>query len=247
MKILLVLAVIVAAALTPTLAGAIPITFTDSNGSLSASVTFDIEASGHLVVTLTNTSTADALVPRDVLTGVFFSISGDPILTPYYATLGPGSTVLFAPAGGAGPDVGGEWAYRGGLTGAPGGANQGISSTGLTLFGPGDLFPGSNLQGPTSPDGLQYGITSAGDDPTTGNSMVTGGDGALIQNSVVFELGATTPGGGFELSDISNVSFQYGTALAVPEPGTLMLLGSGLAILGFLKRKRLSTGGKNQA
>ena len=232
---------LLAMALAPGLAGAVPVTFEESNGTRSASVTFDFEEPGHLVVTLTNTSLADVLGPSAVLTGVFFSIPGAPVLTPYYATLGLGSSVLFAPAGGEGPDVGGEWAYRGGLTGAPGDANQGISSSGLGLFGPGDRFPGSNLQGPDSPDGLQYGITSAGDDPTTGNSRVTGGDGALIQNSVVFELGAVAPGDGFDLSDISNVSFQYGTSLAVPEPGTLVLLGSGLIILGLLGRKKLLT------
>src|SRR3989337_1555289 len=145
MKLSFALALL-AVALAPGLAGAVPVTFEESNGTRSASVAFDFEEPGHpLVVTLPNTSLADVLGPSDVLTGVFFSIPGAPVLTPYYATLGLGSSVLFAPAGGEGPDVGGEWAYRGGLPGAPGDANQGLSSSGLGLFGPAERFPRSNL------------------------------------------------------------------------------------------------------
>ena len=125
--------------------------------------------------------------------------------------------------------------YRSGLSGAPGGAGQGISSTGLGLFGPFDLFPGSNLQGPASPDGLQYGITSAGDNPLTGNTPVTAsGMNDLIQNAVAFKL--TGLPGGFTLSDISNVSFLYGTSLPVPEPATLWLLGLACAGVGLWRR-----------
>jgi hypothetical protein len=72
------------------------------------------------------------------------------------------------------------------------------------------VFPGSNLQGPADPDGLQYGLTSAGDNPLTGNTPVTGTN-ALIQNGVVLTLGNLPVG--FNLSSISNVTFQYGTAL----------------------------------
>ena len=104
--------------------------------------------------------------------------------------------------------VGGEWAYASVLVGAPLGATEGISSAGLGLFG-GATFPGTNLQGPAAVNGLQYGITSAGDILATGNAAVTGGN-ALIQNQVVFTLA------GVGLSTVSNVSFQYGTALTEP-------------------------------
>jgi hypothetical protein len=206
--------------------------FTGSSGNLSASVDFSI-IGGNLVATLTNTSTADVLGPSDVLTAVFFDVTGNPTFSRISAMA---SSVWFAPPGGSGPDVGGEWAYATNLSGAPGGATQGISSAGLNLFSPTDRFGSANLQGPVSVNGLQYGITSAGDNPMTGNQAVTGSN-ALIHNSVIFTLGSLPVG--FNLSSISNVRFQYGTALtdisfpgtpgtAVPEAPTMALIGFGL-------------------
>jgi len=228
---LLLLGMVVAG---PSRAGAAPITFTASSGDLAASAVFDISGT-NLLVTLTNTSPFDVLVPTDVLTAVFFDITDDPALTSVSATLASGSTVWFGSNGGG--NVGGEWAYAHGLSGAPNGATQGISSTGLGLFG-GPTFPGADLQRPLAVDGLQYGITSAGDDPTTGNTAVTG-TYALIHNSVVFVLGGLP--GGFSLDDISNVTFQYGTSPSeVPEPSTVALLGLGLLMVaGRTARKRI--------
>jgi uncharacterized protein (TIGR03382 family) len=214
-----------------------PITFVASQGNRAASVTFDTVGTD-LQVNLLNTSTFDVLVPADVLTAVFFDIGGpSPSLTRTSALLGSGTTVLFGPQP-AGGVVGGEWAYRAGLSGAPQGAAYGISSSGLNLFGPSDLFPGPNLAGPVSPNGLEFGILSAGDNPGTGNSEVTGGDGPMIKNEVVFRLSGL-PVGFDPAASIRNVSFQYGTALTepnIPAPGTMALLALG-AGLAFRRRR----------
>lgn len=207
-----------ASMLACTAANAAIITYTGSDATRHATAIFDAQGTD-LVVTLINSSQNDVLVPTDVLTGVFFDIGGAALsLTRTSAVVPAGSLVLFGGTD-AGGVVGGEWAYLGGLAGAPHGASYGISSSGLGLFGPGNVFPGTNLQGPADPDGLQYGITSDGDNPATGNTPVTGTN-ALIQDTVVFTLGGL-PVGFDPAALIGNVSFQYGTALTEPNvPGT---------------------------
>lgn len=220
------LLVILAAGLCAT-AGATSITYSGSSGIRSAEVVFDLTGT-NLTVTLTNTSVYDVLVPDQVLTAVFFDYSG-PALTPVSALVSVGSTVAFGPSNGG--NVGGEWAYAEIVNPiSPG--DSGISSSGFGLFGAGN-FDGPDLQNPASVDGLQYGLTSAGDDLTTGNAAVTG-QFALIKNSAQMVL---TTASGFQLSDITNVSFQYGTALSdpnvpVPEPASLALVVMGL--IGFV-------------
>ena len=220
-------------------------TFSGSSGDMNASVTF-AQVGTNLVVTLTNTSTNDVLLQPSILTSVFFTLAGDPALSRISAQLGFGSIVLFdtPPPGGV---VGGEWAYVNHLAGAPYGADEGISSAGFGLFGSGDLFPGSNLDGPAAPNGVNYGITSAGDNPLTGQSAVTGSNGPLIKNSVVFTLAFNT-NYVLNVDSISQVNFQYGTALmptdpnipgvTIPEPGAFTLAAAGILLLVIVSRQQ---------
>jgi hypothetical protein len=87
---------------------------------------------------------------------------------------------------------------------------------------------------------LQYGITSAGDNLTTGNGGLGGTH--LIKNSVVLTLGGFTAEPD---AAISSVYFQYGTDLTepripgvVPEPSSLILLAIGAVGLAAFGLRR---------
>lgn len=232
------------ASLAPALAGTI--TLVGSEGPRAGSVTLT-DSGSNLIVTLSNVG-QDVLVPDQVMTAFFFSLTGNPVLTPVSATLAAGSSVLFGGGTDPGGGVGGEWAYKQGIAG-PLGTDRGISSAGYGIFGSGEIFPGSNLSGPAAPNGLQYGLVSAADDPTTGNAAVTGSE-PLIRHAVTFVLSGLP--GGFDISApgaIFGGNFQYGTSLSepnvpdpppvgVPEPGALLLLGTALAAAALGSARR---------
>ncbi len=222
-------------------ASALPITFSGSQGDLAASVSFN-SCGSNLCVSLANTSTNDVLVPADVLTGVYFESTTPLLLTRLSATVALGSTVYFGPTDPGGV-VGGEWGYASGQSPM----NYVIASSGY--LGNGNLFPGNDLQPPISLDGLQYGLTSAGDNLATGNAPVTGTQ-ALIKNRVDFVLGGL-PQGYDPSTQITAVRFQYGTTLpephfdgtpsndsGVPEPMTFVLMGAGLVGIAALRRRK---------
>lgn len=227
------------------------LTFVSANGLRSAAATFDVVA-GNLQITLNNISTNDVTTPTDggaILTSVFFDLSPTTTLTPVSAMLGFGSVVHFGSNGGG--NLGGEWAFASGLVGAPGNAGLGASSSGLGLFGSGN-FGGPDLDPPNAVNGLNYGITSLGDNMITGNSPVTG-DVPLIQNSVVFTLSGNPAFTTIANYTISNVSFQYGTSLSeprdlgvfvptnIPEPTTMSICALLLMPFGArLCRKHLA-------
>jgi hypothetical protein len=173
---------------------------------LSAEVTFSFDPSTmYLTVELTNTSLDDVRAASDVLTAVFFSVENNPGFIPVSAMIPPG-TVLFGPDGGG--NVGGEWEYAGGING-PNLASKGLSTATFGIFDAGNLR-GLNLDGMVSVESHNYGITSAGDNPGTGDQAVTGAE-PLIKNFVRFRVKSAVV-----LSPktaISNVSFQYGTSL----------------------------------
>lgn len=221
----------------------------DKGQTNSASVVFNLSVSGtttNLIVTLTNTALYKPNDPPDILTAVFFSLTGDPTLAKVSAVLNAGSVGVedgsnLTIAGGV---VGGSWAYAAGLSGTPGSANEGISAVGFSQFGPGNLFPGAALptDSPT-PGGIGGGLTTATDDGSQYNGGLSGRP--FIQDSVVFTLGAVPAG--LTLAGITNVSFQYGTALGtepnapgilVPEPSALALTTVGILFSVLLNRRR---------
>jgi hypothetical protein len=210
--------------------------FTYSFSNTVQSARLDAQVSGsNLIITLTNTSIEDPSTPTEILTGVFFDIAGDPTLNALSAAICQGCSVTGGGLTDANGGVGGEWAYKS-ATDLAFGANYGISSTGLSLFGPKDIFGGTSFS-KNPPNGLGYGITTTNDKSANNN----GGMGVpLIMNSVVFTFSGVPQG--FDPSTaITNVTFQYGTALnelTVAEPATLPLLVVGIVFLATYRQKR---------
>ncbi len=206
--------------------------------TLKASATF-VVSNLELIVTLSNLGTADPQSPADILTGVFFEISGDPHLTPISATVGGSSTIIGhrMPLGFNG-NIGGEWAYKNDLPylGANGKDNEGISSTKLSWFKKKDLFPGGKIKGSSPLSGAQFGLTTLDDLMSNNQGGIK--NKALVQNTVVFVFEGLPSN--FTVNDISAVTFQYGTSIKkgldvsglmvhqIPEPSALSLVAVGL-------------------
>jgi hypothetical protein len=228
------------ALIAPASASATPITINGTSGTLAAQLTVTTSGS-NLIVTLSNTSAGDPAAPSDILTAVFFDIAGGLTLTPVSAVICSTCSVTYGGATDPNKSVGGEWAYANSSNLAYG-ASYGISSTGLNLFGPGNLFGGTNLSGPVSPDGVQYGITTKTD--STGNNNGGLASQPLINNSVIFTFSGLPSGFDPSLA-ISNVTFQYGTSLtethiSTPTPTTLPLALVGAVVALAYRRKRLA-------
>jgi hypothetical protein len=221
-------------------------TISVTDGTHSASAEFQqVAPGGAVTIILTNTATYDAMVPTDILTGLFFNYTGsNPAVLPNAsnsAFITAGSTfVLNGSVSPPGGNVGGEWA----LASNTAVAEYGISSAGLGDFGDGN-FNGPELQGPPNSgavDGIQWGITTATDNFATGNGALQ--NNALTKNSVTFTLIVPS---GFDIANISSTRFQYGTDYteghldgggggggnAVPAPAGLILLASAVPVFAF--------------
>lgn len=229
-----------------------------SGAQLSAQASFDI-AGDNLTITLKNIATSDEGVggkdsPGNTLTGLFFDIAGSPTLTTVSATIPSGSAIAqankcdVATCTGV-TDVSGEWGFSQtqnfSTTGGPS-AGYGVSSAGYLDTGlSGNVgnfnngVAGTNLDDPTSVDGINFGIISS-----LGTFDPNGGlkKDPLIQDSLVLVFSGAT---GLSMSDFSNISFQYGTAFGepllsavVPLPGAVWLFGTGLlALVSFARRR----------
>jgi hypothetical protein len=247
-------------------ASAASITFVGSSGGLVAATRITDIGGGVLRIELGNFGSA-AVIPVDVLTGVMFdgnnavlsSLGNISAFTSSTTTItNPNSCGAGAAAcpNGANLNVGGEFASAANPLGV---YDFGISSSGLGIFGQGN-FIGPDLSNPTAVNGLNFGMVSIPNGISGGaNPQVL--SQPLLRGVVTFNVQGQV---GFNpATGITGVRFQYGTALtdanfigtplppgvptpfdvgptAVPEPASLMLMGSGLLFGARSMRKRFS-------
>ena len=238
------MAALVCMAASPLSASSVVYTASGTNpeaGAISAQATFTHDGS-FLDITLQNTGPA-ARVQSDALLGLMFTL-GSGNLTPLTASLGAGSSYII-PSGVTLQPLGDEWQYKQGGSSFPDGTNAGVSAAGFDIFGHGNFGSSSNnLKGAAY--GLVNGLSSEANKPMKK-------DYVFRNNAITLRLGAPA---GFSLNQISNVYFQYGTGLneprlpgvprntppnppAVPEPGTMSLMGfAAMSALPFISRKR---------
>ena len=178
------------------------ITFAGSDSSHSAQATFGVDGSGDLIVTISNMqSTTGIFTQTNVLTALFFSVTGDPTLTPLSASTG--ASKVWHPDG---TNMGQNWEYLANKSGLGSSVTQhdGISATGFNIFGQGNFCTsgsGKNV------DGVGWGLMPQ----TTTNFTYDGfSTTPFIQSTAVFILSGF---GSTSLSNIGKVEFQYGTSL----------------------------------
>ena len=234
---------------------------TSGGHDFGASADFSVVGS-NLVLVLTNTSgqsfsAGDKASDADVLTAVFFDVTGSPTLSDYVAATPTAGSGLIQPLSLPAPTdlrlatTAGGWDYDGSIsTGV--GQRYGFGTAGLGIFAGGT----SN-----TPNGrpYAYGLIGSGYATGLGNNAKFNA-APLVQNSITFTLGDLPTGFALTSTSISNVRFQYTTALdgfhltdtigespdpplspaAVPEPSTLVLALCGAVPLGMIVRRRRS-------
>ena len=215
-------------------------TINGSNGSSTASLTFNLLDSSTLLVTMTNTSVGGATSFDDVLTGFFFSQPSSAV-TPVSVALATGSGIANCAACGGVSNVSGEYYFASGVYGLKG--SQAANVVSAADFGFLTATVG-NTPVLSANGGIDFGLVS--NTTNFGQSMFTGSPLITQSINVTYTLGSGT----FDLRSLSG-GFLWGntylaplggtfsmTDVSAPEPATFLMMGLGLAGVIFLHRRR---------
>lgn len=217
---------------------------TDSD-KLEAEVWMDQISATKLEIVLINTCLEEVSsdAANNLVTGLGFYMDGLSINTvnPGDVNMGASDAINFLKPGDG--DVSGEWGYANTATGpfqdvAYGTVNIVVSSMVSTTT---DMFdPLGSITDPEGLNGPAYGLLSGNVDSDTAGGL------EAIQDRTTFtlNLNGTLPGNWFDLINGGDVVVSFGSpnTSTVPEPATMLLLGSGLIGLAGLGRKRFRKG-----
>jgi len=216
-----------------------PIVGEDPSFLPSGSAVYEVSGT-ILTILLTNDTSQTIRSIGQVLTGLTWDISNGVTLTPRTALIAGGSQLINPSMGFT--NLSGEWAFRDDIAAGSSLGSFGIGAMGDIIFeetfGVGDCFAlaangkCASVFGTTAPGNVDAGIVGPNFSPNMGFG------GPVVQNAMIFTFEFA---GSLMQSDITNVQPLFGTdgATLVPEPTSLLLLGSGLFVLGLFGRKRI--------